>query len=130
MAKDPSLLSAVKDLKEFGSKNIEIKHNITLPSIPDLVKYKEVFEEIEIYVKTAKTYSKISAKVAKNIFLVVFLWVFFSSKSYHQKYLTDISFDNNYITNYFRKIDARRKKAVNNTIILIIDFINVFKTNF
>lgn len=32
-----------------------------------------------------------------------------SAQSYHDKYLTEIEYDNIYVTSYFRKIDARRK---------------------
>lgn len=33
------------------------------------------------------------------------------------KYLTDIEHDNTYITKYYRKIDARRKKAGKHTLL-------------
>lgn len=39
----------------------------------------------------------------------MFLRIILSAQSYHDKYLTEIEYDNVYVTSYFRKIDARRK---------------------
>jgi len=38
-------------------------------------------------------------------------------QEYHDKYLSDIQFDNVYVTQYFRKIDARRHKAGHHTLL-------------
>ncbi|XP_025193978.1 E3 ubiquitin-protein ligase DCST1 [Melanaphis sacchari] len=40
-----------------------------------------------------------------------------SSQSYMHKYLTDIEHDNAYVTRYYRKIDARRKKTGKHTLL-------------
>lgn len=113
MSNDTSLKTAVKDLKGFISKQIDIKKEINLPSIDNITEYKRVFEEVQHSLKVAKDLSKMSARISKILVLIVFVFVFLSAKSYHNKYLRDISYDNSYITNYFRRIDARRKKAVN-----------------
>lgn len=39
----------------------------------------------------------------------VFLRIIVNAQTYHEKYLTEIEYDNVYVTSYFRKIDARRK---------------------
>lgn len=39
----------------------------------------------------------------------IFLRIIVSAQTYHEKYLTEIEYDNVYVTSYFRKIDARRK---------------------
>jgi hypothetical protein len=39
------------------------------------------------------------------------------AQKYHDKYLSDIQFDNTYITKYFRRIDARRHKAQKHTLL-------------
>ncbi|XP_068778049.1 E3 ubiquitin-protein ligase DCST1 [Struthio camelus] len=45
------------------------------------------------------------------------LLVFFSAFSYTKHYVQDISFDNLYITTYFRQIDARRRKQDKRTLL-------------
>ena len=44
--------------------------------------------------------------------MTFFSWHTFSASGYNTKYLKDIDFDNVYMTAYFRRIDARRKKQV------------------
>ena len=113
MTNDSSLKSATKAMTQVISDHIDVKPDFNLPSIENITEYKRVFLEVQHSLKLTKEYGKMSAKIGKNIVLFIFVFVFFSLKSYHNKYLKDISHDNNYITNYFRRIDARRKKAVN-----------------
>jgi len=40
-----------------------------------------------------------------------------SSQKYLHKYLTDIEHDNTYVTRYYRKIDARRKRIGKHTLL-------------
>ncbi|KAK9310033.1 hypothetical protein QLX08_000508 [Tetragonisca angustula] len=47
--------------------------------------------------------------IVKRCLSFVFLKIILNAQTYHDKYLTDIEFDNVYVTPYFRKIDARRK---------------------
>ena len=102
-----------QDLKQMDSKNITFLHNISFPEIPDILKYKSLAKKIYFYANIGKDYTKMTANICRQLLVVAFLFVLFSSKSYHNKYLKEIHFDNNYITNYFKRIDARRKKAVN-----------------
>ncbi|XP_043674123.1 protein sneaky-like [Vespula pensylvanica] len=46
---------------------------------------------------------------AKRCLSLIFLKIILNAQKYHDSYLTDIEFDNIYVTRYFRKIDARRK---------------------
>ncbi|XP_043494765.1 protein sneaky-like [Polistes fuscatus] len=46
---------------------------------------------------------------AKRCLSLIFLSIILNAQKYHDRYLTDIEFDNIYVTRYFRKIDARRK---------------------
>lgn len=45
----------------------------------------------------------------KRILSFIFVYIIFKSVSYHKSYLTKIEFDNYFLTNYFKKIDKRRK---------------------
>lgn len=47
--------------------------------------------------------------IVRRCLAFVFLKIILSAQNYHDKYLTDIEFDNVYVTTYFRKIDARRR---------------------
>lgn len=35
--------------------------------------------------------------------------ILFGAQRYHDRYLSDLHFDNRYVTEYFRKVDARRR---------------------
>lgn len=39
----------------------------------------------------------------------IFIRIILDAQNYHEKYLTDIEFDNIYVSMYFRRIDLRRK---------------------
>ncbi|KAH9490714.1 E3 ubiquitin-protein ligase dcst1 [Bulinus truncatus] len=52
-----------------------------------------------------------------HLLTFVFLLVFKSAYSYNKKYLTDLNFDNKYITPYYRHIDARRKAEDKKTLL-------------
>lgn len=45
----------------------------------------------------------------KRCLSFIFLKIILDALSYNDKYLSDIEFDNVYVTSYFRRIDARRK---------------------
>lgn len=55
--------------------------------------------------------------VVKRLLAFMFLKILISSQTYHDKYLRDIEFDNIYVTRYFRKIDARRRKQEKHTLL-------------
>ncbi|XP_039605589.1 E3 ubiquitin-protein ligase DCST1 [Polypterus senegalus] len=48
--------------------------------------------------------------VIRVLLSVTFVFIFLSAFSYTNSYLEDLRFDNNYVSTYFREIDARRKK--------------------
>ncbi|KAL6265156.1 hypothetical protein P5V15_005242 [Pogonomyrmex californicus] len=47
--------------------------------------------------------------IIKRCLSFIFLRIILNAQEYHDKYLTEIEYDNIYVTSYFRKIDARRK---------------------
>jgi len=51
------------------------------------------------------------AEVTKHIHYVL-ISLLFRAYKYYKKYVTDLRFDNIYITSYFKKVDARRKLKV------------------
>ena len=54
--------------------------------------------------------------IIKRVAAFFFIYVFVTAFKYHYKYLEDIQFDNKYVTMYFRKIDARRRKRGRKTL--------------
>ena len=49
--------------------------------------------------------------VALNVSMaLLFLRIVMAAVTYHEMYLTSINFDNVYITGYFKRLDKKRKK--------------------
>ncbi|XP_037067964.1 protein sneaky-like [Pollicipes pollicipes] len=54
--------------------------------------------------------------IIKRVAAFFFVYVFVTAFRYHYKYLENIQYDNKYVTMYFRKIDARRRKKGRKTL--------------
>ncbi|XP_054160948.1 protein sneaky-like [Oppia nitens] len=109
--KDMNEMNNMSDMISMLRNTITIDHKFETINITELLKMKGVVQQINYYRKTSVYYSKLAGRIARHLVLFVFLWIFISAKSYHYSYLKKIQFDNCYITGYFRRIDARRKKA-------------------
>ncbi|XP_052125479.1 protein sneaky [Frankliniella occidentalis] len=48
--------------------------------------------------------------VARKVLGFMVIGVLFGAQDYHDRYLSDLSFDNRYVTEYFRRLDARRRR--------------------
>uniref|UniRef100_A0A2A4JYT5 Uncharacterized protein n=1 Tax=Heliothis virescens TaxID=7102 RepID=A0A2A4JYT5_HELVI len=56
--------------------------------------------------------------VTLNVFMaLLFLRIVMAAVTYHDMYLTSINFDNTYITSYFKKLDRKRKRKVEITLL-------------
>ncbi|XP_060805741.1 protein sneaky [Amyelois transitella] len=62
----------------------------------------KAFEEKNIIMRTVST-------ILNVCMAILFLRIPSASATYHDLYLTDIEFDNTYVTGYFKQIDARRR---------------------
>ncbi|CAL1529048.1 unnamed protein product, partial [Lymnaea stagnalis] len=60
--------------------------------------------------------------IVAHLLTFAFLIMFKSAYTYNKKYLTELSFDNIYITPYFRHIDARRKAQGKKTLLPLKKF--------
>ncbi|XP_026811112.1 LOW QUALITY PROTEIN: protein sneaky [Rhopalosiphum maidis] len=60
---------------------------------------------------------RVRVRVRRRLLAFSFLKILLDSQSYMHKYLTDIEHDNAYVTRYYRKIDARRKKTGKHTLL-------------
>lgn len=54
--------------------------------------------------------------VIKRVAAFFFIYVFITAFKYHYNYLENIQYDNKYVTMYFRKIDARRRRRGRKTL--------------
>ena len=76
-------------------------------------------ESLEQDLSLAKYYFKLLESIAKVVASYGFCLVFIHAFRYNKNYLNDITFDNCYITQYFRHVDARRYKAEKKTVLPI-----------
>jgi len=110
---DEILLNTTETLNKIKSGDIKVKPKLIKPDLPfNLTNVEDFKQQIEVVFEQTQQYYKFAIHLMKNIVVIIFLLVFFKSKSYHNKYLKSISHDNLYITSYFRRIDVRRRKAV------------------
>lgn len=106
----------LNQVNEKFDKNFKAKLDYKLDLKQVKQSAKTNFENILKDFLDFKNYSK---KISTFIFLFLNAlkimvnfscgFVFLNSFKYHLKYLTDVSFDNNCVTNYFKRIDEKRK---------------------
>jgi hypothetical protein len=109
-----TVLNTTQTIDALNPGDFKVHPKFTKPDIPyNLTTIDEFREQIQSTIRQSKDYFKFAITLFKKLIVVLFLMVFLNSKSYHNKYLKSISYDNIYITSYFRRIDARRKHAVN-----------------
>jgi hypothetical protein len=94
--------------------NLEYEFNMkdnSLTSKEKIVNANEKMNDVEGYIKYYSTHVRAFMKGLKILANFGFSIVFLNSYKYYNKYMNDIRFDNFIITQYFRKIDARRFKS-------------------
>ncbi|XP_063830958.1 protein sneaky-like [Ostrinia nubilalis] len=113
---NPGLGEGYDELKKAkkilaDNKDVSLQYKInTVRELYDIQDAKETgdrvmhaFEEKYIIMRTVIT--------AVNVCVaLLFLRIFLAAVTYHDQYLTNIEYDNVYVTSYFKRIDARRKK--------------------
>lgn len=81
------------------------------PKIPSFHIDSQLGKEFKRLYQQRKKYLD-ALKVFWDMFIsFIIMMVLISAWKYHNKYLTDVTFDNIYISGYFRHIDDRRKRA-------------------
>ncbi|XP_054038459.1 LOW QUALITY PROTEIN: E3 ubiquitin-protein ligase DCST1 [Rissa tridactyla] len=76
-----------------------------------------LMEEVNSHLQQHGTHLGRAVSFFRLLLSFTFLLVFISAFSYTKQYCQDISFDNLYITTYFRQIDARRRKQHKRTLL-------------
>ncbi|XP_067169208.1 E3 ubiquitin-protein ligase DCST1 [Apteryx mantelli] len=81
------------------------------------VSRERLVEEVASHVRQHSSRLGRAVSFFRLLLSCTFLLVFISAFSYTKRYNQDISFDNIYITTYFRQIDARRRKQNKRTLL-------------
>ncbi|KAI8770579.1 E3 ubiquitin-protein ligase DCST1 [Biomphalaria glabrata] len=105
---------------EDMDKGMDVKMQYKIVGDLDALDYTPVEEmrQAAIHEVSAKTdLLRFLFSLVAQILTFVFLLVFKSAYDYNKKYLTDLNFDNKYITPYYRHIDARRHAEEKKTLL-------------
>ncbi|GAB6032616.1 hypothetical protein CHUAL_011500 [Chamberlinius hualienensis] len=106
-----SLINKLDEALDINIDFYDIREILDLQSVEYV---KENIEDEMLYrVKIADFVSDIFHRFLGFLFIIVFI----SAAQYEAKYMSIISYDNRYVTSYFKKIDKRRK-AQNKTSLL------------
>ncbi|KAI4492143.1 hypothetical protein M0802_010040 [Mischocyttarus mexicanus] len=98
--------------KKFGKSIKDAKLQYKLNIVPPVLDIRDATTATKAMMHDFDVRRKLFESVmtfAKRCLSLVFLNIILNAQKYHDRYLTDIEFDNIYVTRYFRKIDARRK---------------------
>lgn len=95
-----------------NSSNIEITYQMqNVTTSEQLLSAQETSEQfIKDFERRRRTFSFVMMIIEKFLYLFI-LGVICTSIRYHYKYCINVEFDNFYITDYFKHVDARRKLA-------------------
>ena len=92
----------------------KLKLKVNYPKeLTNFVTPEEIMDTAKIYYQTQKSFFKWVVIILKKAIVLLFLMAFLQARTYHNKYIRNINFDNVYLSMYFRKIDHRRKIQVN-----------------
>ncbi|KAM6106481.1 E3 ubiquitin-protein ligase DCST1 [Pterocles gutturalis] len=84
------------------------------------VSAERLLEEVNRHLQPHATRIGHAVAFLRLLLTFTFLLVFISAFSYTKRYCQDITFDNLYITTYFRQIDARRHKQHKRTLLPLL----------
>lgn len=95
----------------------DVKFQYKIDKIRDLTEFHDSAKMVLREVKKKKAVMDDVMLIFKRILAFIVLRILFQAQNYLNRYLSDIRFDNFYITSYFRKIDARRRSADKPTVL-------------
>ncbi|KAK6639398.1 hypothetical protein RUM43_007671 [Polyplax serrata] len=94
--------------RDMGDSKID---EVNVKSAADVVrKITKTFDD-------KKTIFDVVILLIKRLLALMYLRVVYQAAQYHENYLTDIEYDNKYITKYYRKIDERRRTRNQRTLL-------------
>lgn len=111
----------LKNSREQFAQNFKgVKVQYQLLKIKQFIDIKNTRDAAKSILHTVNIKKEMMHKllvIMKRILAFAFLRIIINASNYLDKYLQDIQFDNYYITPYFRKLDARRRKQGKHTIL-------------
>ncbi|XP_034941255.1 protein sneaky [Chelonus insularis] len=111
-------LKEAKGKLESGLKQAKMQYKIkTAPIMIDVRGARDTAKSIIHEFEIRRSIFDTLMVFIKRLLTFVFLKIIFYAQKYHDNYVTDIEFDNQYVTLYFRKIDERRKKLHKTTLL-------------
>ncbi|XP_071447945.1 protein sneaky [Hetaerina americana] len=95
--------------KKGGMDDVKIKFEpIEFHPPLNFADAKEAALSLQEDFKSKKSTFDAVSRITRMLLSLIFLKVLLRSQEYHDKYIQDFSYDNYWITSYFRRIDARR----------------------
>ncbi|XP_059153716.1 E3 ubiquitin-protein ligase DCST1-like [Physella acuta] len=101
-------------------KGMEVKMQYKIVGDVEAVDYTPVEEMRQATIQEVTQKADLMSfllSIISYILTFAFILIFKSAYDYNKKYLTEFSFDNIYVTRYFRRIDARRKDREKKTLL-------------
>ncbi|XP_069686085.1 protein sneaky [Periplaneta americana] len=101
---------------EFKAARIQYQ----VPRVPKMLDVRQASDTAKAVVRDFQKKKMILDQlmtIIKRLFAFIFIRIIFGAQGYHDQYLSDIQFDNVYITHYFRRIDARRHRKDQHTLL-------------
>ncbi|XP_027641643.2 E3 ubiquitin-protein ligase DCST1 [Falco peregrinus] len=109
--------NSVDSLSQEFTANIVIQEEHREMLMGANITSEQLLEEVNKQLQQHGAYVGQAVTFFRLLLSFTFLLVFISAFSYTRQYCKDISFDNVYISTYFRQIDARRKKQHKRTLL-------------
>ncbi|KAJ9586230.1 hypothetical protein L9F63_020139, partial [Diploptera punctata] len=124
-------LSRTTLTEQFKAAKLQYK----IPHMPQLINVREAIDTTKGIVNDFERRRLVLVTillVMTRLLSFLFIRIVLSAQQYHDAYVSDIQFDNVYITRYFRRIDARRHKRGQHTLLPLKkverqDFIDPYK---
>ncbi|XP_078666765.1 E3 ubiquitin-protein ligase DCST1-like isoform X2 [Branchiostoma floridae x Branchiostoma belcheri] len=107
---------SVKELDKHFDAKMEYQI-ISRPKDLDLKTAEDVGLAIDQEFRQRMAVFRFFSAVINKIFAFLFVLTLLSAHTYQRKFCTKFDFDNLYITGYFRRIDARRRRAGKRTLL-------------
>ncbi|PBC33003.1 DC-STAMP domain-containing protein [Apis cerana cerana] len=105
-----SFFKGARDEFSRSLKDAKLQYKVKVPPvILDLQDTEDAAKAVVHEFSVRRKLFKSVMTLIKRCLSFIFLKIILDALSYNDKYLSDIEFDNVYVTSYFRRIDARRK---------------------
>ncbi|KAM8986117.1 E3 ubiquitin-protein ligase DCST1 isoform 1-T2 [Ara ararauna] len=113
--------SSISNLsQEFSASVVFQEEHREMLSVTTNVSAEQLMEEVTSHLREHSTRLSQTFSIFRLVLSFSFILVFITAFSYTRQYCQDISYDNLYITTYFRQIDARRRKEHKRTLLPLL----------